>query len=406
MKEYENTIEYLFQNYATNLIITKDGREIGYLPNIELQYYDQNQRNIKWGSVQFIERHLVNKPLIQITLQSGNTITITQDHSLVVLRNDRIICVKPKEMQETDLFITLSGYSKLKSVISLVPQKQWVYDIQMKDNPHTFFSDGVLVHNSVFIKLKTDENSFKQELEQFNKNLLLEQLIKKYHPDIDIKYFQCELEHEKNLSYLYLGDRKKRYYSIQQDGSKYIHGLNIIKKDTPPYISKLLDQLCEKAVTGKFSVKDLQQVYQKLKTAELEEIAVHKSITKRFEKYNKTMPQHVAGALYANEHLGLKIQHSDVVYLFYINSFCEPETKLSERKNVICLRKQDFPLIKTTNKFEIDYNELMEKQFIQPLREFNKISQVQQAIEDWGKLNNGNYRMNNKGQFVFKKRKF
>jgi len=39
----------------------------------------------------------------------------------------------------------------------------------------------------------------------------------------------------------------------------------------------------------------------------------------------------------------------------------------------------------------------MEKQFIQPLREFNKISQVQQAIEDWGKLNNGNYRMNNKG---------
>jgi len=129
----------------------------------------------------------------------------------------------------------------------------------------------------------------------------------------------------------------------------------------------------------------------------LDEIAVHKSITKRFEKYNKTIPQHVSGALFANEHLGLKIKHSDVVYLFYINSFCEPDIKPSERKNVICLRKEDFPLIATTDKFEIDYNELMEKQFIQPLREFNKIPQVQKAIDDWGKSFNDNYRMNNKG---------
>lgn len=260
--------------------------------------------------------------------------------------------------------------------------------------------------DSVFIKLKVAEQVFKEQLNEFNKITLPEQLIRKYHPDIDIKYLQYDLQHEKNLSYLYLGDRKKRYYSIQQDGSKYIHGLNIIKKDTPAYISKLLDQLCERAVTGAFSVKDLEEVYNNIKTAELDEIAVHKSITKRFQKYNKTMPQHVSGALFANEHLGLKIKHSDVVYLFYINSFCEPQIKPSERRNVICLRKEDFPVIGTTDKFEIDYNELMEKQFIQPLREFNKIPQVQQAIEDWGKSFNDNYRMNNKGQFVFKKRKF
>ena len=270
-------------------------------------------------------------------------------------------------------------------------------------------SCGVVLYgdtDSAFIKLKVDESTLKRQLAQFNNHILPEQLIKKHHPDIDVKYLQYELEHEKNLSYLYLGDRKKRYYSIQQDGSKYIHGLNIIKKDTPAYIKQLLDQLCERAVTGKFSVSDLEQVYNKIKTAELDEIAVHKSITKRFEKYNKTIPQHVSGALFANEHLGLKIKHSDVVYLFYINSFCEPEIKPGDRKNVVCLRKEDFPLIATTDKFQIDYNELMEKQFIQPLREFNKIPQVQKAIDDWGKLFNDNYRINNKGQFVFKKRKF
>jgi len=128
----------------------------------------------------------------------------------------------------------------------------------MKDTPHTFFANGILVHNSVFIKLTVDEDTFKKYLEEFNKKMLPEELIKKYHPDINEKYFQYKLEHEKDLSYLYLGDRKKRYYSIQQDGSKYIHGLNIIKKDTPAYISKLLDELCEKAVMGNFSVKDLE----------------------------------------------------------------------------------------------------------------------------------------------------
>ena len=270
-------------------------------------------------------------------------------------------------------------------------------------------SCGIVLYgdtDSVFLKLKVDEQTFKRQLYQFNKEVLPDQLIKRFNPCIDLKYLQYELEHEKNLSYLYLGDRKKRYYSIQQDGSKYIHGLNIIKKDTPAYIKQLLDQLCERAVTGKFSVSDLEQVYNKIKTAELDEIAVHKSITKRFEKYNKTIPQHVSGALFANEHLGVKIKHSDVVYLFYINSFCEPEIKPGDRKNVVCLRKEDFPLIATTDKFQIDYNELMEKQFIQPLREFNKIPQVQKAIDDWGKLFNDNYRINNKGQFVFKKRKF
>ena len=50
------------------------------------------------------------------------------------------------------------------------------------------------------------------------------------------------------------------------------------------------------------------------------------------------MPQHVSGALFANKYLDLKIRHSDVVFLFYINSFCEPHIKPQDRKNVICLR--------------------------------------------------------------------
>ena len=370
-----------------------------------MEYYDQNSNSIKWGDVQFIEKHYVNKSIYKIIFENDCFVEITQDHSLIVLRNGKLISVKVLQLKQGDEFITYKGKTFVKQVQFLGKNWNWVYDIQMEDNPHSFFANGVLVHNSVFIKLNIDEESFKKQLKNFNTNLLPE-LIKECHPDVNPQYIICQLEYEKNLSYLYLGDRKKRYYSIEQDGSKYIHGLNIIKKDTPAYISKLLDKLCQKAVKGNFSVKDLEETFEKLKTADLEDIAVHKSIMKRFQNYNKTMPQHIAGVLFANEYLGLKISHSDVVYLFYINNFCEPNVKPSERKNVVCLRKEDFPLIKTTDKFQIDYPQFFEKQFIQPLREFNKIPQVQKAIEEWSKLNKENYRTNNKGQFVFKKRKF
>ena len=119
---------------------------------------------------------------------------------------------------------------------------------------------------------------------------------------------------------------------------------------------------------GTLTVTHLEETYEQLKTANLEDIAVHKSISKKFEHYKKTMPQHVKGALFANTILDLQIRNSDTVYLFYINSFVEPDVKVSDRQNVICLRKTDFPLIKDNPKFEIDYYELMEKQIIQPLR--------------------------------------
>jgi DNA polymerase elongation subunit (family B) len=220
-----------------------------------------------------------------------------------------------------------------------------------------------------------------------------------------MKYFQYNLEYEKNLSYIYFGDRKKRYYSIQENGEKYIHGMNIIRKDTPEYVKELLNDLCEQAVKDNFTIKNLEEVYEKIKTADYDQIGVHKHYSKRFEAYNKTMPQHVSGALFANEHLNLKIKHSDVVFLFYINSFCEPEIKPADRRGVICLRKEDFNIIKTTDKFEIDYNELMEKQFIQPLREFDKILQVQQVINEWCNKLTENYRIKRSGEYAFKKKK-
>lgn len=253
--------------------------------------------------------------------------------------------------------------------------------------------------------LSVDENkedSLELFLNEFNENKLFD-LIESFNPGLTRDFYEYELEHEKSLSHLYLGDRKKRYYSIQQNGKKYIHGLNIIKKDTPKYIKEVLDDLCEKAVRNDISLEDLKIVYNNLHEVDYEKIAVHKHISKRFEDYKKTIPQHVKGALFANEHFDLQIRNSDSVFLFYINNFAQPDVKPSARVSVICLRKEDFHIINDNDKFEIDYMELMEKQFIQPLREFDKIELVGHIINEWCESHPDNYRTRRDGTYAFKK---
>lgn len=398
-------IEQLFDTMASNIFIDGDKRYIGELPNLELEYYDENTKTIKWGGVEYIEKHLVDKPMFEVSLSNGFKIKVTEDHSLMVVRKGELIESKVYEIEDNDVFITVNGNTILENITPLERQAEWVYDIQMKDTPHTFFANGVLVHNSCFLKYNVDVEKLTKVVEELNKTKLKKELIQKYNPDLDDDYLLYDLEWEKTLKYIYFGDKKKRYYSIQEDDSKYIHGLNIIRKDTPEYVSELLDNLCEKSVKQNISVKDLEETYELIQKADYDQIAVHKSFSKRFESYNKTMPQHVSGALFANEHLNLSIRHSDVVFLFYINSFCEPDIKPKDRKNVVCLRREDFPIIKETDKFEIDYMELMEKQFIQPLREFDKIPVVAKAIEDWAIKYSDNYRLSKVNGYVFKKRK-
>ncbi len=402
----EKTIHQLFESQAQNIICLSNGRQIGALKDIEMQYYDENDKTIKWGDVQFIERHKVDKDMYNIILENGQFVKVTQDHSLMVLNNEgKLEECKAIDIKVGNEFITLTGNSKVKSITKQKPSNNWVYDIQMKDNPHTFFCNGILVHNSVFLRVSQTKDKLLAWLKNYNENSLLNDLIKECNPYINPDYYQYDLEYQKDLDYLYLGDRKKRYYSIQANGKKYIHGLNIIKKDTPKYIKELLDNICQKSVKQVLSVKDLEETFELLKRAKYEDIAVHKSFSKKFQAYNKTMPQHVSGALFANNYLDLKIRHSDVVFLFYINSFCEPQIKPQDRKNVICLRSQDFDVIKTSDKFEIDYVQLMQKQIIQPLREFDKISVVKKAINDWCSKLPENYRSNKYNEYVFKKKK-
>ena len=163
MKQYESSIEELFENYARSIFVTEDKRYIGSMPELELEYYDEVTNAIKWGDVEFIERHLVDKLMFEIILEDGNLVKVTEDHSLMVLRENKLVESKVYELKGEDLFVTLNGLTRCKTIIPMERKARWVYDIQMKDNPHTFFANEGLVHNSVNRKLKVYKNTFKEQ---------------------------------------------------------------------------------------------------------------------------------------------------------------------------------------------------------------------------------------------------
>jgi len=375
---------------------------VNKLMYVNLEYYDVNSKEIKWGEIDFIEKHLVNKNMFFIVLNNGLNVKVTEDHSLMVLRDNNIIKTKVCDLNKDDIFITINGNTTYKEIIPLIDTNpQLVFDIQMKDNPHTFFANGILVHNStMLIDIK---DNFSQVLNKFN-NEGVKNLIKEYNPNVLEQFIRYDLEYESDVEYGYFSDRKKRYYLILKDGSKIIHGINIIKKDTPRLIKKLLDNLCESSIKGEIKYEMLENAFNEIKNAEYPEIAVHKFISKPFSWYDKLVPQHVTGAMFANDIFDLNILHSDVVFLFYVINKCELDKKPNQRRTSLCLREEDFHILKESDKVEIDYLELFEKQILQPLREFGLIIDVTIAINAWCKNHSDTYKLNRKNEYSFKKR--
>ena len=55
----------------------------------------------------YIMKHKTKKKLYKITTESGKVVTVTEDHSLVVVRNNEKVVIKPTELEVDDQIITI-----------------------------------------------------------------------------------------------------------------------------------------------------------------------------------------------------------------------------------------------------------------------------------------------------------
>ncbi len=193
-----------------------------------------------------------------------------------------------------------------------------------------------------------------------------------------------ELEYEKDFETIYIGDSKKRYYGIERKSKKkYIKGLNIIRKDTPPFLKVRLNEITELAVTGGLTLKSLLDLRKEVESQPYEAIGITKAYGQPFNKF-KNKANHVEGAKFANDHLGTKITHKDTPLLFYIVSHCEDGLKPKDRHNTICLLPEHLHFIgKRNDIFEIDYTTYFNNQVTKQLEEFKHIQQVADVLKQY-----------------------
>jgi DNA polymerase elongation subunit (family B) len=75
--------------------------------DIELPYYNELNKNVQYGLVEYIEKHKTKKKIYKINLKNKKHIEVTSDHCLMILRDNKLIKAKPEELLKTDRFICL-----------------------------------------------------------------------------------------------------------------------------------------------------------------------------------------------------------------------------------------------------------------------------------------------------------
>ena len=101
----EQTIEDLFNGCKE---FWNDGdKEYAYDPDLAVMSYDDEIEEPYLGHIEYIYRHKVSKDLYEIEDELGNIITVTEDHSVMVERNGNLISVKPAEIMDDDIIVSV-----------------------------------------------------------------------------------------------------------------------------------------------------------------------------------------------------------------------------------------------------------------------------------------------------------
>lgn len=100
------TIEDLF--YSGN-IFWKDGdKEYSRNDDVKVIHYDNGK--LKYDNYNYVYRHKVSKRKFKITDINGKSVTVTEDHSIMVLENDKLVEKKPVDLKKGDKIISLQNY--------------------------------------------------------------------------------------------------------------------------------------------------------------------------------------------------------------------------------------------------------------------------------------------------------
>jgi hypothetical protein len=189
---------------------------------------------------------------------------------------------------------------KVKSV-KKIPNKETVYDITMKSNPHTFFANGILVHNSCYFRILEAENL--EEAEKVGAEVVkacdegsIPMLVEKVFHGYDVMRSDFEAIARSTLSY----GKKKQYAFLKgwEDGEVLpkpklgITGLSIKRSDSPkqlsaemkPFFTEIMKGLTHEQI--KEAMDTIEKDYDKLSTYDLAAKRSANNLSKYLRAFN------------------------------------------------------------------------------------------------------------------------
>jgi replicative DNA helicase Mcm len=101
-------------------------------PDLECLSYHAKSGKIDWAPVSFVYRHRYEKPLLRLTLQTGRSVVVTDEHSLYTLKNGHLEAVETRELRSGDM-IAIPGRLPPNN---LPNRKTSIYPAQLLESPY------------------------------------------------------------------------------------------------------------------------------------------------------------------------------------------------------------------------------------------------------------------------------
>lgn len=148
-------IEDLFTKYSGRIIRQRGPNDFICEPKEVITTPSVNSNSIiEHKLIKYIMAHKVQKRMFRIKC-NGDSVIVTEDHSVIVMRGDNMISCKPADIKQSDKLIKIDTNIELNNefvIEDLGVCEMWVYDIEVEDN-HNFFANNILVHNSCYFTL-------------------------------------------------------------------------------------------------------------------------------------------------------------------------------------------------------------------------------------------------------------
>ena len=388
--------------------------------NVETLTYGNKYVAIKW-----VSRHKTSKHLIKIVVKvegsnlsddSFYDVTVTTDHVCMRYDKDHFFeNINAKNLRVNDYVSVYDEVNKLEVVglIYIIDDlgitDEWVYDLEVEDDMHSFYADNILVHNSQFINLQgvTDYIRSKYNLPSQIKNwsqthrnelwkIVSDFTNNEINPFVrNLVHTYCGTTNQDVLTYEleYMGDvgiyEVKKHYAVHKifdegDPVDYIKysGIELKKASVPKEMKQFLAEIYEGVLLNNWGESEyteyVNSLFNKFKQFTINEVALWKGygterqstgflqmekgatgISKACSYYNQLISALNLGKKYDTILLGNKVR------------FCYIEK--SNKYGINCIAFPDGGWPSEFDKlFKVDYQTMFDKIILSPLKGFRE----------------------------------